>query len=132
MEQEKLTGAVASAMGYLENSMKLMSKGKDEDVSTLVWRAAADLEYALFLFSIMNQNESQSSSWKLGLRFKEFEAESVLASARDLLEAGESKIEAGELREAHKEVWMARGYLLKLQEFFEKRRRLEKAAKKSS
>ena len=132
MKQEKLTSAVASAMGYLKDSVKLMSKGNDEDVSDLVWRAAADLEYALFLFSIMNQNGSQSSSWKLGLSSKEVEVESILASARDLLEEGESKIEAGELREAHKEVWMARGYLLKLQEFFEKRRRLEKAAKKSS
>jgi hypothetical protein len=132
MQQEKLTSAIASAMGYLKDSIKLMSQENDEDVSDLVWRAAADLEYALFLFSIMNQNESQSSSWKLGLRSKEVEVASVLTSTRDLLEETEGKIKAGELREAHKKIWMARGYLLKLQKFFEKKRKLEKAAKKSS
>ena len=131
MRLEKLTGAIVSARGHLEDSMKVVSKGSDEDVSGIVWRAAADLEYALFLFSIMHQGESGSSSWKLGLRSKDVEVDSVLASTRDLLEEAESKIEAGELREAHQEIWMARGYLLRLQEFFEKKRKLN-AAKKSS
>ena len=131
MRLEKLTGAIVSARGHLEDSMKVVSKGSDEDVSGIVWRAAADLEYALFLFSIIHQGESGSSSWKLGLRSKDVEVDSVLASTRDLLEEAESKIEAGELREAHQEIWMARGYLLRLQEFFEKKRKLN-AAKKSS
>jgi len=112
--------------------MKFVSKGNDEDVSGIVWRVAADIEYALFLFSIGHQDESRSSSWKLDLRSKDVEVDSVLASTRDLLEEAESKIEAGELHEAHQKTWMARGYLLKLQEFFEKKRKLKKAAKKSS
>ena len=132
MRLEKLTRAITSAMGYLEDSMKAVSKRNDEDVSSLVWEAAADLEYALFLSSIMHQDESESSSWKLGLPSKEVEIDSILASTRDLLEEAKSKIKAGELREAHKKTWMARGYLLRLQEFFEKRRKLKKAAKKSS
>jgi len=132
MRLEKLTRAIASAKGHLENSMKVVSKGNYEDVSGIVWRVAADIEYALFLFSIMHQDESRSSSWKLDLRSKDVEVDSVLASTRDLLEEAESKIEAGEIREAHQKTWMARGYLLKLQEFFEKKRKLKKAAKKSS
>ena len=132
MKLEKLTRAITSARSHLEDSMKVVSKGNGEDVSSIVWRAAADLEYALFLFSIMREDESRSSSWKLGLRSKDVEVDSVLASTRDLLEEAESKIEAGELREAHQKTWMARGYLLKLQEFFEKRRKPRKAAKKSS
>jgi hypothetical protein len=132
MRLEKLTGAIASARGHLEDSMKSVPKGSGEDVSGSVWSAAADLEYALFLFSILHQDESRSSSWRLGLRSKDVEVDSVLASTRDLLEEAESKIEAGELREAHKKTWMARGYLLRLHNFFEKRRKLKKAAKKSS
>jgi len=121
-----LTRAITSAMGYLEDSMKIVSRM--DDVSSLIWRAAADLEYALFLFSVMNQDESESSSWKLGLHSKEVEIESVLKSAMDLLQKAESSIKTGELRDAHKKTWMARGYLLRLQEFFEKRRRkLQKA-----
>lgn len=132
MRLEKLTRAITSAMGYLEDSMKVVSKGNDEDVSGLVWRAAADLEYALFLFSIMHQDESESSSWKLGLHSKDVEIDSALASTRDLLKEATSIMKAGEIREAHKKTWMARGYLLRLQEFFEKKRKLQKAVKKSS
>ena len=132
MRLKKLTQAIASARGHLEDSMKSVSKGSDEDVNGVVWRAAADLEYALFLFSVIHQDESGSSSWKLGLRSKDVEVDSVLASTRDLLEEAESKIEAGEIHEAHQKTWMARGYLLKLQEFFEKKRKLKRAAKKSS
>ena len=132
MRLEKLAGAITSALGYLEDSMNVVSKRDDKGVSGLVWRAAADLEYALFIFSVMHQDESESSSWKLGLRSKEVEIDSVLASTRNLLEEAESKIKAGELREAHKKTWMARGYLLTLHEFFEKRRKLKKTAKKSS
>ena len=132
MRLEKLTGAIASARGHLEASMKSVPKGSGEDVSGIVWRAAADLEYALFLFSIMHQDESKSSSWRLGLRSKDVEVDSVLVSTRDLLEEAGSKIEAGELREAYKKTWMARGYLLRLHNSFEKRRKLKMAAKKSS
>jgi len=132
MRLEKLTGAIVSARGHVEDSMKVVSKGSDEEVSGIVWRAAADLEYALFLFSIMHQDGSGSSLWKVSLRSKDVEVDSVLASTRDLLEEAETKIKAGELREAHKKTWMARGYLLKLHNFFEKRRKLKKAAKKSS
>jgi len=132
MRLEKLTEAIVSARDHLEDSMKAVSKGSDEEVSGIVWRAAADLEYALFLFSIIHQDESGGSSWKLDLRSKDVEVDSVLASTRDLLEEVESKIEAGELREAHKKTWMARGYLLKLHNFFEKRTKLRKVAKKSS
>ncbi|MFQ6065328.1 MAG: hypothetical protein ACE5L6_07615 [Candidatus Bathyarchaeia archaeon] len=131
MSVKKLTTAITSAMNHLEASMNVGSKV--DDVSRLVWRAAADLEYALFLFSIISQDESESSSWKIDLRSKEVEIKSVSRSAMERLQRAQSKIKDGKLREAHKETWMARGYLLKLQEFFEKRRRkLQKAAEKSS
>jgi hypothetical protein len=131
MRTEKLTKAIKSATGYLEDSTKTSSR-KDDDVSGLVWRAAAELEYALFLFSVMHQGETEGSSWKLRLRSKDVELNPVLASAKDLLGEAESELEAGALLEAHEKTWMARGYLLKLQQFFEKERRRKKAAKKSS
>ncbi len=132
MRLEKLTKAITSAIGCLQDSMKVVSKRDAKDLSSLVWRAAADLEYALFLFSITHQGESESSSWTLRLRSKDVEVGSVLASTRDLLEEAKSSLKAGDLREAHKKTWMARGYLLKLHNFFEKKKKLKKAAKKSS
>ena len=130
-KQEKLISAVTSAVRYLEESLKSISEESNEGVSGLVWRAAADLEYALFLFSVMRQDDSEKSSWKLGAQSREIEVESVIVSARDLLKEAENSIEADELHEAHKNAWMARGYLLKLQQFFDKREKLRKAAAKS-
>lgn len=130
MSLEKTTEAIKSAMKYLEGTMKNLSKDNEDDVSGFVWQAAADLEYALFLFSVTHQDDPESSSWKLSLRSKDVEIDSVLASTRDMLKEAEGKIETGKVREAHKKTWMARGYLLKLQEFFEKRRKLKQAAKK--
>ncbi|UCC33510.1 MAG: hypothetical protein JSW53_00420 [Candidatus Bathyarchaeota archaeon] len=127
---EKLTRAVTSAMKYLEISIRVASKG--DDVRDLVWNAAANLEYALFLFSIMHQDVPKSSSWRLTSASKEVEVESILASTRDLVAKAENEIKAGALHEARKITWMARGHLLRLQEFFEKQRKLERAAKKSS
>ncbi|NIP67459.1 hypothetical protein GWN63_05310 [Candidatus Bathyarchaeota archaeon] len=129
---KKLTKAIASAIEYLEASMKVASKGNDQEVSRPIWGAAADLEYALFLFSIL-QEESASSSWKLKSPSKDFEIHSFLTSARDLLTEAKTEIEQEELDEAHKKTWMARGYLLKLHNFFEKKqRKKKKAAKKSA
>jgi len=132
MRLEKLTKGVTSAIRYLEDAMKTLSKGDDEEVSDLVWRAAAELEYSLFLFSLMHQEGSESSSWKLSLHSKDFKVNSVLESAKGLLEEVKSVMKAGEFHEAHKKTWIARGYLLRLQEFFEKRRKLKGATKKSS
>ena len=129
--QEKLISAVTSAVRHLEESLKRISEESNGDMSGLVWRAAADLEYALFLFSIMHQDGSEKSSWKLGAQSRETEVESVTVSARDLLKEAESRIKADELHEAHKDAWMARGYLLKLQQFFDNREKLRKAAAKS-
>ncbi|UCE43715.1 MAG: hypothetical protein JSV57_05020 [Candidatus Bathyarchaeota archaeon] len=131
MKLEKLTRAVASAMEYLERSIRVASKG-DDAVRDLVWNAAANLEYALFLFSIMPQDVPRSPSWRLDSHSKEVKVESILSSTRNLLEKAENEIKAGALHEAHKETWMARGHLLRLQEFFEKKRKLERAEEKSS
>jgi hypothetical protein len=131
MSLEKLAEAVKSAMGYLKDSKKTVSKG-DEDVGGLVWRAAAELEYALFLFSVMHQGASEGSAWKLRLRLKDIEVNSVLSSTIDLLKEAESIMEDGDLLEAHKKTWMARGYLLKLHTFFEKQRKRKKTGEKSS
>lgn len=132
MSLEKLAEAITSATDYLEDSMKTVSKEDDEDVSGLVWRAAAELEYALFLFSIMHQDASEGSSWNLRLRSKDVKVDSVLSSTIDLLKEAASSMEDGDLLEAHKKTWIARGYLLKLHTFFEKQRRRKKTGEKSS
>jgi len=120
--QPKIVEAIKSAINHLENSMKALVNGDENRVSDSVWRAAADLEYANFLFAIM-QDSSESRSWKLDLRSKQVEIGPLLMSAQDLLKEAESSLGISELQEVYKKTWMARGYLLKVQEILEKKRK---------
>lgn len=123
MKRESILKAITSAIAYLENSIAALAKKEETKVVHFAWRAASDLEYALFLFSIMHQEETKSSSWKLKPKSKEVEIGPSLVFAKDLLEEARDSFKADKLREAHKKTWMARGNLLKLHDFFEKKRR---------
>jgi len=102
--------------------MQALVNRDENGVAGSVWRAAAELEYTNFLFSII-QGESESRSWKLDPRSKQVEIGPLLVSAQDLLRKAENGLDVSELHEAYKQTWMARGYLLKIQEILEKRRK---------
>jgi len=131
MKQKNILKAITSAIAYLESSMEALVKKDEKKVVHFTWRASSDLEYALFLFSLMHQDESESSSWKLNPHPKQLEIGPLLISAQDLLKEAKDSFEADELREAHKKTWMARGHLLRVHDFFEKKRRKEEKASSS-
>ena len=122
MQVKKISKTVASALAYLKDSMDLHVKGNEEQVNQLTWHAASDLEYGLFLFSLIYPDENRSSSWKLPPS-KQPEIESLLASTHDLLRDAADSLEAEDLKEAYKKTWMARGQLLRIHDFFEKKQR---------
>ena len=130
MKQENIFKAIMSAIAYLEDSMEALVEKDDKKVAHFAWRAASDLEYALFLFSLMHQDETESPSWKLNPKSKQLEIEPLLISAQDLLKEARNRFEANELHEAHKKTWIARGQLLKVHDLLEKR--LRKDGKASS
>jgi len=123
MKHENILKAITSAIAHLESSMEALAKKDETKVTMFVWRAASDLEYALFLFSLMHQDETETSSWKLDPHSKQVEIEPLLISAQELLREAKDSFEADDLHEAHKKTWMAQGHLLRLQDFFEKMRR---------
>jgi len=125
MKHEKMMSAIESAIKNLENSMKALVNRDEKETLNHVWHAAADSEYALFLFSIMHQEESEGSSWKSSFHVKQVEIGPALALAQELLEEAIKNIEANELNEAYKKTWMAQRYLLEAQQIFEKRQRAE-------
>jgi len=129
MKQEKITESIASAVNHLEGSMKALAKKDEKNLVNLVWRAGADLEYALFLFSLMHQNESESSSWKIDSHSKQVEISSILSSVQNLLREAKDNMKAGELFDAHKKTWTARGYLLRVHDTFEKKRKEQRRVK---
>ena len=122
MQIQKISKTVASALAHIEDAIDPQSKGNEEKVMQLTWRAASDLEYGLFLFSLKCPEETRSSSWKLP-PIKQPKIESLLASTQKLLEEAAKSLEADDLKEAHKKVWIARGQLLRIHDFFEKKQR---------
>jgi len=124
---------ITSAINHLEESMKALVEKNEKEVIRFVWRAAADLEYALFLFSLMHRDETPSASWKLDPPAKQVEVGPTLVLSQDLLKEAKDSFEVENFNEAHKKTWMARGHLLRIHDFFEKRRReSEKSASSPS
>ena len=116
----KITKAVLSAIEHLENSMKSIVEDDENLLEKRVWKASAEVEYALFLFSILRQDE-QSPSWRVDLKSKKLEVAAVITSAQELLQKAKTSFENGNVLEAHKKMWMARGHLLKVQNFLERK-----------
>ena len=112
MRRKKITGAITSAINSLEDSMKALVEKDEQGVVGSAWKAAAELEYALFLFSLTQQEESERPSWKPDSPSKQVGP--ALLSAQDLLKEAKSCIDVGELGKAHKKTWMARGHLLEV------------------
>ena len=123
MKQENIFKAITSAIAHLEDSIEALVQKDEKKVAHFAWRAASDLEYALFLFSLMYQDETESSSWKLNPKSKQVEMGPLLISAQDLLKEAKNSFEADELHEAHKKTWMARGQLLRVHDLLEKKLR---------
>jgi len=120
MQIQKISKTVTSALAYLKDAIDTQAKGNEEKVMQLTWRAASNLEYGLFLFSLRYPEEKRSSSWKLP-PIKQPKIESLLASTQDLLKEATKSLETDDLKEAHKKTWIARGQLLRIHNLFEKK-----------
>lgn len=120
---EKISKALKSAITHLDNSMLIINRKKDDSLlEDSVWHVAAELEYALFLFSITVQNEIDKSKWKLNPKLKKVEVGPTLVSVQDLLNDAE-KCMTSELSDAYKSAYIARHYVLKVQKDFAKKKR---------
>jgi hypothetical protein len=122
MQVEKISKTVASALTYLGDSADAHAKGNKAKVVQLTWMAASDLEYGLFLFSLMYPEETSSSSWKPPST-KKPEIDSLITSAQNLLKEAAKSLESGGCIEAYKKTWMARGQLFRIHDFYEKKQR---------
>ena len=120
---EKILKALKSAMAYLENSMLALNKKDENSLADNVWHVAAELEYALFLFSITFQDESDKSKWKLNPKVKKVEVGPMLIAAQDLLDEAENCMADEKLLDAYKNAYIARHYILKVQKDFAKKKR---------
>jgi len=120
---KKILKALKSAVMHLENSMQALNKNTENLLTTSVWHGAAELEYALFLFSITLQDEVDKSKWKLNPKLKKLEVGPALAAVQDLLNKAERYMAKKKLLDAYKNAYIARHYLLRVQKDFAKKKR---------
>jgi len=120
---EKILKALKSAATYLENSVSAFKKEDENSFADSIWHVAAELEYALFLFSITIKNESGMSKWKPNPEQKEIKTDQVLDAVQNLLSESEKCMMNKKLLDAYKSVHNARHYVLRVQEDHAKRKR---------
>ncbi len=119
--RDKIVKAMESAVNYLESSVKAFVDKDERKVSDLVWHAAADVEYALFLLSLSYQLE-EGTLQRLDPSMKNGEVGSTLVLARDMLLEAKSDMGTNSC-EAHKKTRMTREALLMIQKSLDKERR---------
>jgi hypothetical protein len=120
---EKISTALKSAIMYLENSILALDKKDESSFADSIWHVAAELEYALFLFSIKFPDESDLLKWKPNPELKKIETSSILTELRNLLNETERLFISERWLDAYKSAYIARHYLLKVQEDLNKKRR---------
>jgi len=120
---EKILNALKLATNHLENSMLAFNK-KDENLfADSLWHTAAELEYTLFLLSMKFSDESDLSKWKPNPELKKVETSSMLAEAKDLLNKAETYMANEKSMDVYKSAYVARHYILKVQEDLAKKKR---------
>jgi len=120
---EKVLKALKAAITYMENSILALNKKDENSFDDNIWHVAAELEYALFAFSITFQNETNVSKWKPNPEFKKLDTNSVMAEVRNLLNKAEKYMTNQKLLDSYKNAYIARHYVLKVQEDLAKKKR---------
>ena len=110
----KILNALKTAKNFLE-TLDAKTKKNAEAFRNAIWRVAAELEYALFFFSIMFQNENQVQKWKVNPKSKGADLNFMLKEAQKLLSEAEKSAVNGGMLEAYKNAYIARHYVLKIQ-----------------
>lgn len=122
ISNEKLLKALESATHYVEDSLSALGKD-DKAFADSVWHVAAELEYALLLFSLTFENEVDSLKWKSNPEAKKLGANEMLTAIREFLDESKKALADDELMKAYKYAYMARHYVFRIQEDFARKKR---------
>jgi len=120
---EKILMVLKSAITYVETSMLALNKKDDNSFANGIWHVAAELEYLLFLFSITYKNESDTSIWNRNIELKKIETYPMLIEVQNLLNEAEKFVVNEKFQYAYKNVYIARHYILRVQQDITKKKR---------
>ena len=128
--KKNVNSALKSAAALLEDAMKAVLKKDETKIRELVWKASSELEYALFVLSLMINEDEKLTKTKMKLdvdpNYKN-DLGAVLVSAQDLTVEAQKLLDKKHFEEAYRRVKAARNYLLRLHEAFEKQRKAKRS-----
>lgn len=128
--KKNVNSALESAAVFLEDAMKAVLKKDETKVKELVWKASSELEYALFVLSLMINEDEKLTKTRMKLdvnpNYKN-DLGAVLVSAQDLTVEAQKLLDKKHFEEAYGRVKAARNYLLRLHEAFEKQRKAKRS-----
>lgn len=120
---DKILKALESALNYLKLSTSALKNIDENAFSNSFWHVAAELEYALFLFSLAVDNKRDSLKVKPNPESKNLQLDSIMAEVENLLEEAKKLTSSGNLLDAYKSAYMARHRVFKVQEILAKKKR---------
>ncbi|MEM3770054.1 MAG: hypothetical protein QXZ51_03665 [Candidatus Bathyarchaeia archaeon] len=127
---DKILNALESATNYLEKSLSALNNGDENSFSKHFWHVAAELEYALFMFSLIFQEENvDKSRWKPNPDVKKDDFHNVLAEVRSLLDNAKKFLAGSKFLDAYKGVYVARHCVFAVEENLAKKKRERLKAK---
>ena len=128
--KKNVNSALESAAALLEDAMKAVLKKDETKIRELVWKASSELEYALFVLSLMINEDEKLTKIRMKLdvdpNYKN-DLGAVLVSAQDLTVEAQKLLDKKRFEEAYRRVKAARNYLLRLHEAFEKQRKAKRS-----
>jgi len=125
MLYEKLVSTINSVAEVLEDS-KDVDTENEKQLERLVWKVSAELEYALFLFSVLHSDKLKAPK-KVNLKTSPSDAKATLALVQNLINEIKEDLRRKEELEAHRKTWVVREYLFKVKGEMEKRLKQEKS-----
>jgi hypothetical protein len=120
---DKVLRALESATSYLEKSVLALKSGNENSFTEHFWHVAAELEYALFMFSLIFKEEIDKSKWKPNPEMKRDNVNDVLAEVRSLLDNAKKFLASGKVLNAYKSVYVARHCVFAVEENLAKKKR---------
>ncbi|MEM2547136.1 MAG: hypothetical protein QXM37_05855 [Candidatus Bathyarchaeia archaeon] len=121
---DKILKALESATNYLEKSISALSCRDENSFKEHFWHVAAELEYAIFMFSLTFQEENaDKSKWKPNPDIKKDDIHNVLAEVHSLLDNAKRLLLSGKVLDAYKDVYVARHCVFAIEENLAKKKR---------
>jgi hypothetical protein len=110
----KITDALAFCESFLEMS-RVSLKKTPEEFDLCAWRAAAELEYALFLFSLKYTDQDVTSGWKTESHNRSDSPAKLLKTVQTSVAKSKESVFSGNWLKAYEHAFTARQLLLRIQ-----------------